>query len=83
MNAAKIKLGNDDVDTSDQEKIESLSNDLEAVKAQLAAENKKVDDYKQISQASEQALADSTMASNKLRKSNTAEIETLKSDLRS
>ena len=82
LKAAMIKLGLNDGDTSDQEKIETLAHDLEVAKTELQAANKKVEDYKTMSKASENTLIDATTASGEFEKSTTAEIQRLKEELK-
>ncbi len=82
LNAAKIKLGDDDADSSDKEKIESLAHKLEATRAELQAANKKAEDFKNMSAANEKALAESTKAGNEFKTLTTAEIEKLKTEVK-
>ena len=82
LNAAKIKLGDPDADTSDQEKIENLSNELASAKAELEAANKQVQDYKAMAQSSEKTLESSTTASVDFKKITMAQIKELKDELK-
>lgn len=82
LNTAKIKLGDRDVDTSDQEKIENLVNELASLKSDLAASNQKVQDYKTIAQSSEKTLESATTASGDFKEVTMAQIKELRDELK-
>ncbi len=82
LNATKIKLGDSDADTSDQEKIENLANELATARANLDASEKKVEDYKKISEANEKTLADATVASEAFKKLTMEKLKRLKQKLK-
>jgi nucleoprotein TPR len=82
LNTAKIKLGDNDVDTTDQEKIENLANDLATARVDLDATNKKVDNYKKIAEASEKTLVDATAASETFKKLTIEKMMKLKQELK-
>lgn len=63
LNAAKIRLGEDDVDTSELEKLKVKETELEAAKLDLEGAKKKIEDYRSMAKASDAALAESTKAS--------------------
>ncbi len=83
LNAAKIKLGDEDVDFSDQENIQSMRNEIENLKEELVASNKKVENYQKISKTSELTLMDSTRASEEYKKQTVKQVEKLTKELAS
>lgn len=83
LNAAKIKLGDSDADTTDQEKIENLANDIATANAEIDASKKKIEDYKAMAESSEKTLADSTKASEAFKKLTMEKLQKLKQELKS
>ena len=81
LNAAKIKLGDADVDLSEQEKMQAISNEVERLKEELVAANQKVENYQKISKTSEKALLDSTKASAEYKTHTTEQLEKLTKEL--
>lgn len=82
LNAAKIKLGEANVDKSEQEKFEDLQNELASVKAELDAANKKIIDYKSMAQTSEETLTSANTASQEIKKAALDQIKQLQSELK-
>jgi len=83
LNATKIRLNDEDTDTSDRDKFVSMVTDLEALRNDLAAQNKKTEDYRNIAKANEEALADSTKANEEFKVKMTAVVDKLESRLSS
>ena len=81
LNAAKIKLGDTEIDLTEQNKITSLSLEVEKLQNELEAANKKVTDYQKMTKASEAALSDSTNASIAYKEKTSSEINKMKEDL--
>jgi len=82
LDAAKIKLGDLNIDTSIQEKIDTLSQNLEASQAGLLAAKKQAEDYKTMSLTNEKALNESTRANGEFKTLTTAQIKKLTDDLK-
>jgi nucleoprotein TPR len=83
LNAAKIKLGDIDVDLSEQDKVETLTAEVNRLKEELIAANKKAEDYQKMTKASEVTLAESTNASLEYKKNTENELKKVREELES
>jgi len=82
LNAAKMKLGDEDVDLSEQDKLQSVTAQVEKLKQELQAATKRAEDYQKMAKASEATLAESTKASNDFKANVTDKIKKLQEELR-
>ncbi len=82
LNAAKVKLGDVTIDTSNEEKLEAkvaeLTTELESTKADLATAKERLTDYQSIAKSSEEQLAELTAASKKYKEETTSTLDKLK-----
>lgn len=82
LTAAKMKLGDVTIDTSDEEaaeaKIASLTSELETAKTELGVAQKRIADYQAIAKSSEEQLAELTAASTKYKEETTSTLEKLR-----
>ena len=83
LKAARIKLGDVEVDTTKEDaleaKVESLTKDLESTKADLETAQKRSADYESIAKTNETQLSELTEASTKYKSETTSELERLRS----
>ncbi len=82
LNAAKMRLGDEDVDLSEQDKLQSVTAKVEELKGELEAANKRAEDYQRMAKASESTLAESTKASQIFKTNITDKLKKLQEELR-
>lgn len=82
LNAAKVKLGDVTIDTSNEEKLEAkvaeLTTALDSTKADLATAQGRLTDYQSIAKSSEEQLAELTAASKKYKEETKSTLDKLK-----
>lgn len=81
LNIAKAKLGDMNVDLSETDKIQEMTEEIKRLKSELVAATQKVSDYQKMSKASETSLGESTKASIEYKNQVTSEIDSLKEEL--
>ena len=83
LKAARVKLGDVEVDTTKEDaleaKVESLTAELVSTKADLETAQKRAADYESIAKTNETQLSELTEASTKYKSETTAELERLRS----
>ena len=81
LNAAKVQLGDEDIGMSENDKIQSLTAEVDRLKEEIESANRKVNDYQKLTKASETTLGESTKATIEYKKKTTSELQVLQEKL--